>query len=224
MNVNNTTTSNNSDSTATNVMNSPGNDAASIKNEFMTLMIAQIQNQDPTNPIDSTEYVTQLAQFSQVESLEQMRLNQATQMTIMENLGIVQSAQLIGKNAMVPASELTLGGESESINGKVYVDNAVEELNIEIFNEQGDLVTTLALGPQESGDIAFTIDPEALGLAPGKYKIEAKTTSGEEELIADTFIQAPIEKIHFISASGMMMAELGNGLGTVSVLEISEVS
>lgn len=224
MNVNTTAASSKNDSTATNVMNSPGNDAASIKNEFMTLMIAQIQNQDPTNPIDGTEYVTQLAQFSQVESLEQMRLNQSTQMTIMENLGIVQSAQLIGKDAMVPASELTIDSDSGAVKGKVYLGNAVEELNIDILDKQGELVKTISLGSQEPGDIAFTIDSEALGLAPGEYKIEAKTTSGKEVLTADTFIQAPIEKIHFISASGMMMAELGHGLGTVSVLEISEVS
>ncbi|MGS0727811.1 flagellar hook capping FlgD N-terminal domain-containing protein, partial [Shewanella sp. 0m-11] len=57
MNVTNTASTNNTN----NVVNSPGNDSASIKNEFMTLMIAQIKNQDPTNPIDGTEYVSQLA-------------------------------------------------------------------------------------------------------------------------------------------------------------------
>lgn len=221
MNVNSTTSGSDNSNTG-NVMNSPGNDAASITNEFMTLMIAQIQNQDPTDPIDSTEYVTQLAQFSQVESLEQMRLNQATQMVMMENLGIVQSAQLIGKDAMVPASEVTL--DTETVHGKVYSANAVEELSIDIIGESGEVVSTLKLGPQEAGDIAFTIDPEALGLPPGEYSIEAQAASGEETLTADTFIQAPIEKIHFVSASGMMMAELGYGLGTVSVLDISEVS
>ncbi|WP_375335712.1 flagellar hook capping FlgD N-terminal domain-containing protein [Shewanella sp. VB17] len=219
-----TATNNKSDSTASNVVNAPGNDAASIKNEFMTLMIAQIQNQDPTNPIDSTEYVTQLAQFSQVESLEKMRLSQSTQTTVMENMGIVQSAQLIGKNAMIPASELTIETDSEVIEGKAYLTNAVEDLSIDIINQQNEVVKTLKLGPQKQGDTTFSINPQALGLAPGQYKIEAKSTLGEEVLTADTFIQAPIEKIHFISASGMMMAELGNGLGTISVLEISEVS
>nr|WP_307955385.1 flagellar hook capping FlgD N-terminal domain-containing protein [Shewanella putrefaciens] len=62
-------------------------------------MIAQIKNQDPTKPLNSAEYISQLAQFSQVESLEGMRKNQSNQMIMMENLGIVQSASLIGKNA-----------------------------------------------------------------------------------------------------------------------------
>ncbi|GIU22941.1 flagellar hook capping FlgD N-terminal domain-containing protein [Shewanella sp. MBTL60-007] len=214
------TSSNNTNSN--NVVNSPGNDAASIKNEFMTLMIAQIQNQDPTNPIDGTEYVSQLAQFSQVESLEQMRANQSTQMVIMENLGIVQSAQLVGKDAMVPASEFSI--EDTPIDGKVYLSSSVENLSIDIVDDNGDVVHTLEMGPQEAGDTGFTIDPEALELPAGDYSIVANTTAGEVTETADTFVKAEIEKIHFISASGMMMAELGNGLGTISVLEISEVS
>ena len=204
------------------IQNSPGNDAASIKNEFMTLMIAQIQNQDPTNPIDGTEYVSQLAQFSQVESLEHMRTNQSMQMVMMENLGIVQSAQLVGKNAMVPASDFTL--DDLALDGKVYLEDSVENLSIDIIDSSGEVVKTIELGPQEAGDAAFSIDPTALDLRAGEYSLAANTTSGEVTATADTFIKAEIEKIHFISASGMMMAELGNGLGTISVLEISEVS
>lgn len=205
-----------------NVLQAPGNDAASLKNEFMTLMIAQIQNQDPTKPINSAEYVSQLAQFSQVESLEYMRENQSNQMVMMENLGIVQSASLIGKSAMVPASGLELG--NEAVEGKVFLENGVEDLEIEVINEQGEVVQTVKLGAQSKGDIAFNIDPEALGLPEGKYELKANATVGESVLMAPTYIKAPIEKIHFASASGMMMAEMGYGLGTISVLDISEVS
>ncbi|MGS0682055.1 flagellar hook assembly protein FlgD [Shewanella sp. 125m-7] len=219
MNV--TDVSNNSGNTGA-IQNSPGNDAASIKNEFMTLMIAQIQNQDPTNPIDGTEYVSQLAQFSQVESLEHMRTNQSMQMVMMENLGIVQSAQLVGKNAMVPASDFTL--DDAALDGKVYLEDSVENLSIDIVDNSGDVVKTIELGPQEAGDSTFSIDPTALELPQGEYSLVANTTAGDVTTTADTFIKAEIEKIHFISASGMMMAELGNGLGTISVLEISEVS
>ncbi|MCE9686232.1 flagellar biosynthesis protein FlgD [Shewanella sp. AS16] len=200
----------------------PGNDAASLKNEFMTLMIAQIKNQDPTKPINSAEYVSQLAQFSQVESLEKMRDNQSSQMVMMENLGIVQSASLIGKSAMVPASGLQLS--DEAVDGKVFLENAVEDLDIQILNQQGTVVKTVKLGAQQAGDIRFSLDPKALGLTEGKYELKASATLGDSALIAPTYIKAPIEKIHFSSASGMMMAEMGHGLGVVSVLNISEVS
>ncbi|USD39787.1 MULTISPECIES: flagellar hook capping FlgD N-terminal domain-containing protein [Ferrimonas] len=199
-----------------------GNSGADLKNEFMTLMIAQIENQDPTDPLDANEYVAQLAQFSQVESLEYIRENQSTQMTMMENSAIVQSASLLGKDAMVKASDFTLG--SEPIDGKVYLENNADNLQVEVLDERGQVVATVELGAQGKGDVGFSIDPEALGLAPGEYSLNTKATAGDANLSVNTFLSAPIEKIHFASASGMMMAEMGNGLGTVSVLEISEVS
>ncbi|MBM7072861.1 flagellar biosynthesis protein FlgD [Shewanella sp. 202IG2-18] len=198
------------------------NDPSALRNEFMTLMIAQINNQDPTDPLDPNEYVSQLAQFSQVESLENVTKNQATQMTMLENLGIVQSANLIGKQAMVPASSFELN--EEAIQGKAYLKSSAENLTVEIKNSQGEVVQTLNLGSQDAGDIAFSIDPQALGLPKGDYQINAIVLNGEDTSAADTFLQAEIERVHFSSAKGTMIAELSNGLESTSVLNISEVS
>ncbi len=198
------------------------NDGAALQNEFMTLMIAQLNNQDPTDPLDPNEYVSQLAQFSQVESLENVVLNQSAQMTMLENLGIVQSANLIGKQAMVPASAFELA-ESE-IQGKAYLKTAAENLTIEVKNDAGEVVGTIDLGSQEAGDIAFSIDPDALDLPKGDYRISAVVTNGDDTAGADTFLQAEIRKVHFSSAKGTMIAELSNGLEPASVLNISEVS
>ena len=208
--------------TTDNGIGTNANDAAALKNEFMTLMIAQINNQDPTDPLDANEYVNQLAQFSQVESLENVTQNQTTQMVMLENLGIVQSANLIGKQAMVPASSFELG--DDAIEGKAYLRNSAENLSIEIKNAQGEVVNTINLGTQEGGDIAFNIDPQALGLPKGDYEISAVVTNGDEITNADTFLQAEIEKVHFSSAKGTMIAELSHGLEPTSVLNISEVS
>jgi len=224
MNIDSTTANNKSDSTASNVVSASGNDAAALNGQFMTLMLASIKHQDPTDPVNSSEQLTQLAQFSQVESLEKIGVNQIAQTTAMQNMGILQSTQLIGKNAMIPASELNIDASSTIIEGKAYLANAVEDLSIKLINQQGEVVTTLDLGPQKPGDAAFSINPQELDLPPGQYRLEAKSTSGEDVITADTYIQAPIEKIHLLSASGIMMAELGNGLGTVPVLNISEVS
>lgn len=198
------------------------NSAASLKNEFMTLMIAQVKNQDPTKPMDSAQYVTQLAQFSQVESLEGMRKNQSAQMVAMENLGIVQSASLIGKTATVPASEVELS--DQVINGKVFLAHAAEDLTIELVNQQGQVVDTVQLGGQSPGDVSFSVDPAAKGLAQGKYELRVKAQTGDAVNTAPLYVDARIDKIHFSSASGMMMAEMGHGLGVISVLNISEVS
>ncbi|TKB47793.1 flagellar biosynthesis protein FlgD [Ferrimonas sediminicola] len=198
------------------------NSAAELKNEFMTLMLAQVENQDPTDPLDANEYVAQLAQFSQVESLEYIRENQAAQMTMMENAAIVQSASLLGKQAMVPADEFSLG--QTPVHGKLYLENSAESVQVQLVNDKGEVAATLDLGSQGQGDVPFAVDPQTLGLPAGDYRLKVTATAGDAQLPVNTFVRAPIEKIHFASASGMMMAEMGNGLGTVSVLNISEVS
>ncbi|GAB1102217.1 FlgD immunoglobulin-like domain containing protein [Shewanella algae] len=210
------------DGQKTDAIRANGNDPASLKNEFMSLMIAQIKNQDPTNPLDASEYLGQLAQFSQVESLEAMRQNQKNQMTMMENLGLVQSASLIGKQAMVPADSFTAA--EHVIDGKVYLEHSASAVTVEISDKNGEVVKTLELGSQAAGDVSFQIDPEGLGLPPGEYQLKVQASDGEKALKAQSFLAGEINKVHFVSAKGMMMAELANGLGTVSVLDISEVS
>lgn len=199
----------------------PKNDAASLKNEFMTLMMAQIKNQDPSNPQDANQYVSQLAQFSQVESLEKMTHNQSAQLQSMSDLGMVQSASLIGKSALVPAQSFDM--DTTPIKGKIHIPHHISELNIDIKNEQGEVVKHLAMGAQAPGDKAITLDPDDLGLSEGTYQLQVSAFQGREKVPVESYLQAPIKKIHF-GAGNQMIAELGNGLGRIPVLGITEIS
>ena len=201
--------------------NMPKNGAASLKNEFMTLMMAQVKNQDPSNPQDANQYVAQLAQFSQVESLEKMSHNQNSQLQAMANLGMVQATSLIGKSALVPSQNFDI--DKSAISGKIHIPQAVSALNIKIINLQGEEIDNLQLGAQAAGDKAFILDPAKLNLPKGKYHLQVSAFVGQEKVSVENYLKAPIEKIHF-GASNQMIAELGNGLGRIPVLDITEVS
>ncbi|MBY5991980.1 flagellar hook capping FlgD N-terminal domain-containing protein [Ferrimonas balearica] len=198
------------------------NDPFALKNEFLTLMVAQIQNQDPLNPLDGTEYVTQLAQFSQVESLEYLRMGQQNQAILMENLQVLGTTNLIGREVLVDADSIELG--TEAVNGKIYLENAVESLTLEVTDENGNVVATLEKGSQGEGEVDFVLDPEELGLPPGEYQLTAKTEAGGESGEALTMVAATVNKVHINSATGYMMLELGNGLGAVSIFDIREMA
>src|SRR5690606_5935666 len=77
-------------------------DAFALRNEFLQMMVAQVQNQDPLNPLDGTEYVSQLAQFSMVEGLEYMRQQEQQNGVLLNTLQVLQSSQLVGKQVTVP--------------------------------------------------------------------------------------------------------------------------
>ena len=67
-----------------------------LKNEFLQMMVAQINNQDPLNPLDGTEYVSQLAQFSMVEGVENLRVLQQKSLTMQDTEQVLQSTALVG--------------------------------------------------------------------------------------------------------------------------------
>ena len=123
-NVNGTSTNVNSDGTAT------VNDSLSNKNQFLTLLVEELKNQDPTAPTDEKQTLSQLAQFS---SLEQMQnLNQT--LTASSGFGqVAQSAALIGKTVSTATADSDgVSGVVSSVtflNGKSYLHVGSQDID-----------------------------------------------------------------------------------------------
>src|SRR5690606_5928804 len=139
------------------------NDSTSLQNEFISLMVAQIQNQDPLNPLDGTEYVGQLAQFSQVQSMENMSSLMQNSMVLLDNMQVLSTAGLVGQTVYVSGNEFELTDAPQS--GKVELDYASSQVNLVIADEFGQSIN-LPLGAHPAGHVDFTVHPVALGRTP----------------------------------------------------------
>ena len=84
-----------------------GSNAADLQSSFLTLLVAQLKNQDFMNPVDDTQYVTQLAQISTMQQMEEMAYNAKSSYV----------ASLVGKN--VSAAKFTVSGELKKADGVV---------------------------------------------------------------------------------------------------------
>src|SRR5690606_28804764 len=84
-------------------------DATQMENNFINLMVAQIQNQDPTKPIDSTEFLNQFSAMSQVKSMENMTSLSKSNLVLMDNLQTLTAAGLVGQEVKVAADSLDVG-------------------------------------------------------------------------------------------------------------------
>ncbi|WP_438404767.1 flagellar hook assembly protein FlgD, partial [Aeromonas hydrophila] len=82
------------------------NSGMQLRNEFLQMMVAQIQNQDPTNPLDGAQDVAQLVQFSMVEGVEGLKKLQLQSNTKMDTQQVLQSTALVDKEVMVPSKTL----------------------------------------------------------------------------------------------------------------------
>ncbi|MDN0122246.1 flagellar hook assembly protein FlgD [Yersinia aleksiciae] len=148
-----------------------------LNNQFMTLLVAQIQNQDPLNPADGTEFVSQMAQLSQVQSTENMAkmLNRNT--VQMERMQAMATANLVGQQVMVESDQVELGTVSQS--GRLTLQHAASPLTVYLTDALGK-EHQINLGERSAGNVNFTIDPAKENLKPGKYHISAVSSSGEE--------------------------------------------
>lgn len=110
-------------------------DATQLENNFLTLMVAQIQNQDPTKPVDSTEFLNQFAAMSQVKSLENMASLSKSNLVLLDNLQTLTAAGLVGQEVKVATEQLELG--ADKVKGEINLEHAAGKLALVVTDSNG---------------------------------------------------------------------------------------
>lgn len=141
---------------------------------FTTLLVAQIRNQNPLEPTDPSEFVAQLTQLSQAESMQKLVAQSTSQVAMLKGLHALGLGAQVGSRVMVRAEAVTL--ESAPLQAGVSLSSGAT-LTAVLRGVDGR-EHRLPLGRQAAGDVAFTLDPVKLGLAPGRYGIAVQDESG----------------------------------------------
>ncbi len=192
------------------------NSADSLYNQFITLMVAQVQNQDPLNPADGTEYVTQLAQFAQVQSTENMVTLLNNNAIMMDNLQVLTTADLVGQTVSVRTDSLTADGET-TFSGAIELTSSSNTVTLELTDEQGN-VTNIALGAQNAGKVEFEIDTAELGLE-GNYSMSVLLDDGQN-YTPEITLNGKVEMVSIPSTGGSSVVTI-NGIGDIPFYEIA---
>ena len=123
--------------------------------DFLTLMLAQLQNQDPTSPVDSNTFLTQLAQLSEVQGITSLNTNFSTLSNSLTSNQALQASSLLGHQAMVNSSTATLAAGA-TVTGAVNVPQTTSQVTLSITNSAGALVSQINLGAQPAGLANFS--------------------------------------------------------------------
>lgn len=151
------------------------------KTQFLELMIAQLENQDPLDPAKNEDFIAQLAQFSTVEGIENLNTGVASMAAAMQSSLTLQSASLVGRDVMVPAQTGLLG--ELGMAGTVELSAGVGELIVDITDANGTFVRQLTLGPQAPGITRFGWDGNTTDGEPapiGLYDVRVYSELGGE--------------------------------------------
>ncbi|ELR67073.1 Flagellar basal-body rod modification protein FlgD [Photobacterium marinum] len=190
-------------------------------NDFLTMMVAQVQNQNPLNPTDGTEYLTQLGMMSAVESLESMKKGLAGMNIGMTNVEMLQATNLVGKKVLMEANGEVEVSAGQVIEGRVQFDQSVDTAKVMVYDEKGKVVDEIKLGPKGAGMAEFKIDGDKLG--SGNYTFEVVAEKGDNAWTQKMMIAAEVESVNIPSDGGTIMLSL-KGLGKMSMYDMREIT
>jgi flagellar basal-body rod modification protein FlgD len=165
------------DFTSLNSGNTPGltaNDAGSA-DRFLKLLVAQMRNQDPLNPMDNAQVTSQMAQINTVDGIN--RLNDTVQgfNTQFVQLQALQGAALLGRQVSVPGDRLAVSGEAEAAlgAGAYQLSGPADRVRVEILNGAGRVVASQELGSQTAGEHSFEWAGGALAEDGQRFRVVA---------------------------------------------------
>jgi flagellar basal-body rod modification protein FlgD len=154
------------------------------RSDFLKMFITQMQYQDPLNPMEGSEFMSQLAQFSSLEQLFNLSDNSEKMLEAQDGLGRIQALNLIGNEVVSAGNGLGLL-ENSTVQGSFQLPEAVSQCRIAIYDPEGNPVRTLNLGAQDMGEHRFYwdgLDNSGNTLPSGTYtyQIWAKNLNGTD--------------------------------------------
>ncbi len=193
--------------------------------QFLQLMVTQLQNQDPTQPMQSGDFLGQIAQFATVSGLQGLQSSFSQFASSMQSNQALMATSLVGHTVLAPASagSLSAGG---SITGAVNLSSAASDVVVGIYDNGGQLVNSLDLGSQAAGQVPFTWNGQnsnGVAMPAGTYQIQANVINGSSTVAANTLIASHVDSVSIGGSQGIMLNLSGIG-GQVALSDVTQIS
>jgi len=153
------------------------------KDRFLSLLVAQMKNQDPLNPLDNAQVTSQLAQLSTVQGIENMNATLQSLATSMGVSKMAEAANLIGRGVLVPGNTLNPSLQQDVMG--FDLSRPAEQVSVSILDAAGNEVRKLDLGPRGEGVNVLAWDgltSSGSAAATGKYTFLVDATQGGQKV------------------------------------------
>jgi flagellar basal-body rod modification protein FlgD len=216
-------TMNGTNSASSSTGSTSGTSATDLQNTFLSLLVAQLKNQDPTNPMDSSQMTSQLAQINTVSGISQLNTTLSSLATQMSAGQQSQAALLIGSTVLAPGNSVSVAGGKAGSFG-VQLANSATDLQVVVKNSAGQIVNTLDLGKQSAGTIPVGWTPtDSAGntLPDGTYTVTAVGTVNGQQATATTLAGSTVQSV-VMQSNGTPGLVLSNG-STVGLTSVAAI-
>jgi flagellar basal-body rod modification protein FlgD len=205
--------------TATGAASALGQTKTLSQADFLSLLIQQMRNQDPTQPMDSSQMVSQLAQINQVSATQNLQTSFEALAQSMQGNQLLQASSMVGRSVTVPSAVGSLQGGS--LDGAVNVPDGGGRTLVQIVDKAGNVVRTLDLGNQMAGLADFHWDgtgDDGQPLPPGTYGLAAQTGN----TAVATYVTGTVAGVGMTGADGAYLDV--NGFGGVLLSQVARVN
>ena len=193
--------------------------------DFLTLMLAQLKNQDPTSPVDSNTFLTQLAQLSQVQGIAQLNTSFSTLSSSLSSSQALQASSLLGHQALVTSTQATLAANG-TVTGAVNVPQTTSQVLLDVKDSSGVLVRQINLGAQSTGLANFSWDGKQQdgSQAPaGQYTLSAQFAGATGATAASTYVNGTVQSVTMGAGQTGLTLNV-SGLGSVPFSGVKQIS
>jgi flagellar basal-body rod modification protein FlgD len=201
--------------------NTVTNSVDKAQDRFMTLLVTQMKNQDPLNPMDNAQITSQMAQLSTVTGIDKLNNTLESLIGSVQTGQSYQASSMIGHNVLVPGNGVNTSGTGGYFG--VNLPIGADKLSVTIKDSAGSTIRTLALGSQQAGTLPLSWDgftDDGSVAKTGSYKFEVAATIAGQSTTADGLSYAQVMSISN-NATGIKL-NLSN-LASVSTSDVKEI-
>ncbi len=220
-NVQNTTVSNDLIAAVNPAKNTSKSSVEAAQDRFMTLLVTQMKNQDPLNPMDNSQVTSQFAQLSTVTGIDKVNATLEALIGNVQGGQSLQSANLIGHGVLVPGSDMTLA-DGEGRFG-VGLAQSAKKVSVTVRDANGLAVRKLELGPQDVGSAAYRWDgrtDSGAAAAAGRYTFDVAAVAGGEKITATALSYGEVTSV---ARDGNGMSLQVSGVGAVNYSDVQQI-
>jgi flagellar basal-body rod modification protein FlgD len=194
--------------------------------DFLTLMLAQLKNQDPTSPVDSNTFLTQLSQLSEVQGITSLNTSFGALSSSLTSNQALQASSMLGHHALVNSSTATLTPGS-AVTGAVNVPQTTAQVVLNISDSSGALVGQINLGAQPAGLTSFSwngMEGNGSQAPVGTYTLTAQYAGATKGgAAATTLVNGTIESVSMGAGTTGMTLNVA-GVGSVPFSSVQSIS
>ncbi|GAP33752.1 flagellar hook assembly protein FlgD [Piscinibacter sakaiensis] len=183
------------------------NDTASA-DRFLKLLVTQMQNQDPLNPMDNAQVTSQMAQINTVTGIDKLNTTIQGLSSQFSQMQVLQGAGLVGRDVMVEGKTLSMTDRTGE--GGFVLANAADDVQIEVLSPAGQVLDTVKLGAQSAGTHSFSWTAGEKTDISGALSFRVKATTGGVSSTPTALSAARVESVQ-TTATGALQLQLSNG-------------